>query len=217
MPNGEGSSSSRRPSLAAGVLGNLPGALIILVILASFLGIVDALSYLAGHVYGIVGYVFAIGAALAMYRWTTDSLSKHASGRSYSLAGDIVRYVIILLWVPFFIVVCSQLFRQLYDVFGGFASPYDDYWHWVLFGASWFVDDVLLGATEVFNWNVSSIHPIMLWSKAAVLIFNVTLQLIVITSVVRIYQLLRSRRHWKEYSQAQPPRPNAQTFDTNVT
>jgi hypothetical protein len=195
MPDHEGSGSSRRLPVLAGLMRNSPAALIMLAILASILILVEAFNVLAGHLYGAILYMCAIVAALFMYLRITYLMGKYPSGRAHSVGGDIVRYLLILLWVPFFIVVFSQLFRDLYDVFGGFVSPYDDYWHWAQFGLSWFVDDVLLGATEIFDWNLSSIRPTALWSKLFVLAFNIALQVIVITSVVRIYQLLRTRRH----------------------
>jgi hypothetical protein len=134
MPNDNGIGSPKRLAVIRGVLHNLPVFLFILAILVVLLSMIEALNTMAGDLVGAIAYACAVVAALLAYVQATKGLTTASPQQAHSAATDIVRYLLILVWVPFFIVASSQLFRHLSAVYGGFVSSYADYWHWVLFG-----------------------------------------------------------------------------------
>jgi hypothetical protein len=93
------------------------------------------------------------------------------------------------------IIVCfSQTSRHLSVLFGGFAATGTGYWHWMRFGCANLLEAVLFDIPDVYDWNLSEIHPSAFWSRSILFVFRTSLELMVVTAIIKEASV--ARRMW---------------------
>jgi hypothetical protein len=88
----------------------------------------------------------------------------------------------------------SQLCKHLSFYFGGFSPTTDNFWDWTRFGVSWLTDNVLANLSQIFQWHISDIQAVSVWSEVLVWVFNVVLDVLAIVTVVQAFNRARSNR-----------------------
>jgi hypothetical protein len=86
----------------------------------------------------------------------------------------------------------SQLCRHLAYYFGGFSPATDNYWDWTRYGALWVLDNTLFNLSQIFQWQVSDIQAVSLWSRLLVWVFNIVLEVFAIVTFLRAINLVRT-------------------------
>jgi hypothetical protein len=90
-----------------------------------------------------------------------------------------------------FVLCCGQFFRAWQSLFGGFAVPAGaGYWEWVLYSLSWVLDNTLANAAQIFDWNLTSVHPVSLGAQLLILGYNLVLEFFLLALVFRLARVL---------------------------
>jgi hypothetical protein len=88
----------------------------------------------------------------------------------------------------------SQASKHLYALAGGFSATGMGYWHWMRFGCSNFLEAVLFDIPDVYDWNVSEIHPSEFWSRTILLVFRTSLEFMVVAAL--LHAAAGARKAW---------------------
>lgn len=89
----------------------------------------------------------------------------------------------------------SQLCRYYFMSLDGFTATNDNFWHWLKYGVSNFLEGVLFDIPNIYEWNISEIQPTNFWTRSISLIFRTSLELLIIANIMREIKLVRT--HWR--------------------
>jgi hypothetical protein len=95
-----------------------------------------------------------------------------------------------LFYLSVFIILSGEFMRQWSLQFGGFSSQGGDYVDWASYSISWLLDNGLGNFGQIFGWDITTIQPINDTARSVVWSYNLVLEFLAITAVVKTVRVV---------------------------